>query len=527
MNLSWKASSYPVLAPLVGVPSSMDCLCILSKNRSAQTIDSDAKRAFATDTSERFLRLLRLLSITIVLFLCYAASLCSAAELPTIFYSDTDHANEIKKELQTKTEAQYLLKPGRPRMAGQVSMEAGKPTPILDLKAAYKEGLMNSPRTAAVRALLDISKSGYWAATASPNPTFHYENGYIAEQTRRVGSDITFSPPWKIVFRLLSAKAQYQETKSEVMNTLWGYRSDLRRAYTEVIVAEATYQTLSDLLELTNRLLQVTEKRYHAGDVPELDVLKARLANSQSQIDQQQGKTRIERAKQQLNIMLGRVVEENIEVPKLPSFKLKAEKSDFLPDFEEPLPSLGYFISVALENRWELIVIKKQLKLTNTQLRVTYGNVIPDQTVSIGQSRAGNPSPGPRLLGFYVVAPIEIPIYNFQQGDISRLKATTRQYYLQYASQRNQVLADVSSAYKNLVAARDRIRAYRDHVLADSEEVARLARRSYEVGQSDITSTLLAQQANIQIRSQYLDAVSLYEQAYTDLEQSIGIPIED
>jgi outer membrane protein TolC len=206
---------------------------------------------------------------------------------------------------------------------------------------------------------------------------------------------------------------------------------------------------------------------------------------------------------------------------------LKAEKSDFLPDFTEPLPTLGYFVSMALENRWELKVIKQQLRLTKAQLRFTYGNIIPDEPFSIGQSRAGNPSPGPRLLGFYVVAPIEIPVYNFQQGDIARMKATIRQFYLQYDAQRNQVVADVSSAYKNLVAARERIRTYREHVLADSEEVARLARRSYEVGQSDITSTLQAQQANVQIRSQYLDAVSSYQQAYTDLEQSVGIPLDD
>ncbi len=475
----------------------------------------------------RFCRTLLRLCVTCLLFVFISAPICLANELPAILYSDTQRANEIKKELQTGTEAQYLLKPQRPRIKGEVSKEEGRPTPILDLKAAYREGFMNSPRTAAVRGLLDISKAGYWAATVTQNPTFHYENGYIAEQTRRVGSDMTFSPPWKIVFRLLAAKAQYQETKSEVLTSLWSFRNDLRRAYTEVIVAKATYQTLCDIVDLTRKLMEVSAKRSEAGDVPELDVLKARLALSQSEIDQKQGQTRVERAKQQLNIMLARPAEENIDVPKLPPFQLKAEKSDFLPDFTETLPTLGYFVSIALENRWELKVIKQQLNLTKTQLRVTYGNVIPDEPFSVGQSRTGNPSPGPKLLGFYVVAPIEIPAYNFQQGDIARLKATARQYYLQYDAQRNQVVADVSSAFKNLVAARERIRTYREHVLADSEEVARLARRSYEVGQSDITSTLQAQQANVQIRSQYIDAVSSYQQAYTDLEQSVGIPLDD
>jgi outer membrane protein TolC len=67
---------------------------------------------------------------------------------------------------------------------------------------------------------------------------------------------------------------------------------------------------------------------------------------------------------------------------------------------------------------------------------------------------------------------------------------------------------------------------YQDHVLSDSLEVARLAQRSYEVGQSDITSTLAAQQANVQIRSQYLDAVRDYQQAFTDLEQAVGEPLQ-
>ncbi len=462
-----------------------------------------------------------------------------------ILYSDNQRVKQIKRELRAGTEAEYPLKPLVPQadtgarptkmitprapIKGTVGQteEPGKAAPLLKLHVALNEALMNSPRTAAVRALLNISKSGYWAATVSPNPMFFYDNGVIAEQTRRVGTSLTFSPPWKVVFRLLAAKAQFKETKMEILNTLWKFRADVRRSYTEVIVAEATYQTLSDIVELTRRLWQVTQKRFEAGDVPELDVLKARLAFSQSLIDQQQGFTRVIRAKQLLNVILGRAVEGAVEVPKLPPFQLKVEKFEFLPDFDEPLPPLSHFISEALQNRWELKVIKQQIKLTQAQLRVTYGNIIPDETMNIGESRTGNPSPGPRLLGFFMTFPVESPIYNFQQGEIARLKATARQFYLEYGSQRNQVVADVSSAYQNLVVARERIRTYQEHVLADSEEVARLARRSYEVGQSDITSTLQAQQANIQIRSQYLDAVNLYQQAYTDLEQAIGEPIED
>jgi cobalt-zinc-cadmium efflux system outer membrane protein len=154
------------------------------------------------------------------------------------------------------------------------------------------------------------------------------------------------------------------------------------------------------------------------------------------------------------------------------------------------------------------------------------GNIIPNPSIAYGSSTNINLPSGPKLNGTFVTINAEIPLYTFSQGDIARLKATITQYQYQEKALRNQVVADVTSAYNNLMTARNRIRTYQDHVLADSAEVARLARRSYEVGQSDITSTLAAQQANFQVRQAYLDAVSAYQAAFTDLEQATGEPIE-
>jgi outer membrane protein TolC len=87
-------------------------------------------------------------------------------------------------------------------------------------------------------------------------------------------------------------------------------------------------------------------------------------------------------------------------------------------------------------------------------------------------------------------------------------------------------MTDVTSAYNNLLAARDKIRVYQDRLLTHSNEMAQLARRSYEVGQSDITASLFAQQQNILTRAAYLDGVSLYGNAFTDLEFAVGKPLQ-
>src|SRR6185437_13159623 len=117
------------------------------------------------------------------------------------------------------------------------------------------------------------------------------------------------------------------------------------------------------------------------------------------------------------------------------------------------------------------------------------------------------------------------PTFTFSQGDITGLKYTIRQYQAQISATRNEIQSDVTTAYTHLIAARKKIAIYQDHILDDSEKVARLARRSYEVGQTDITSTLAAQQANVQVKQAYLDAINTYQQAFTELEQAVGVPL--
>ena len=211
---------------------------------------------------------------------------------------------------------------------------------------------------------------------------------------------------------------------------------------------------------------------------------------------------------------------------RLPSFDAKDQRSELLPDYTLAVPPVTDFINEAMANRLELKINNQQIKLTKAQLMNAYGNVIPNPSIGYGSSTNLNLPSGPKLNGLFATVNMELPVYTFNQGDIARLKATLKQFQLQDAAIRNQVTAEVTSAYNNLITARNRLRTYQQHVLADSAEVARLARRSYEVGQSDISDTLIAQQQNIQVRRDYLDAVSNYQLAYTDLEQSIGEPIE-
>jgi cobalt-zinc-cadmium efflux system outer membrane protein len=394
------------------------------------------------------------------------------------------------------------------------------------------EALVKSPRAAAIRSQLQITTAAYAEAAAGPNPAFLFDRAPLGEQVRRIGPTFTIEGPWKLVFRLLATKRLVEQTKTDLMTSIWALRADVRRAYTEVVVAQ-TVETLNSLYDLASRLLEVSDKRFQAGDVPELDVLKARLATSQSDVERQVGMRRVIRAKQQLNVIMGRKPEDIVNIPRLPAFlgigstKLdKSQKAQLLPDFAvEPAP-LASYIQKAMDQRLELKSVEQRIKLNKAQMRTAISNVVPNPSVSFGNSVSGNAPSGPKVSSVFFTVMAESPITNWNQGEIYRLKATATQLKYEMGAQKNIITAQVSSAYNNVLAARQKLKVYQEHILADSYEVARLARRSYEVGQSDITATLQVQQANVAVRSQYLDAVRAYQEAYTDLEQSCGRPLE-
>lgn len=411
-------------------------------------------------------------------------------------------------------------------------------TTPLTITGAMNETLTQSPRASAVRLQLGITKSQLVRATELPNPTIFMDNGYKAEFTYRYGVTIPIEPPWKLVFRILAAKKQIRQADFEIRNALWQLRGEIRKAYTELVVAQETFETLVDLADLSARLLEVAQKRFQAGDVPELDVLKARLLANQNAIERDVGSRRLVQARQQLAVILGRPVETQVEVPRLSPFQLRAEVIDLLPDFSRPMPPMPDLLAAARANRLELKALKQAIRATEARLKVAYGNIIPNPAIGVGKSTVNGPpldttqfQPGdifPKNVfrGFFFQVFQELPVFNVQQGDISQYRNTVKQLRAQVLAQENIITQEVSAAYQKVLAARQQLQTFQEKLLNDSAEVARLSRRSYEVGQSDITSTLLTQQANIQIRNQYLDAVNAYQQAFTDLEQSIGTTLQ-
>lgn len=403
-------------------------------------------------------------------------------------------------------------------------VNGGQTTPMVPLSAAFDESLVNSPRAANIRAQLGISKAAYAQAYTFPNPSAYYFND-TAQQARQIGASIPIEPPWKFVFRLLLAKSQIKQTDLEIQKSLWLFRNSIRRAYLDAVIARESGETLEDLLILSSNLFSIASRRCDAGDVATLDVDRTQLAMLQAEADLNQAKRKVEQSNQRLSVLLGRSYKSAVDVQKLPQYQLKIEANELLPNFQDAPPDLDSLLADALKNRLDIKVVQQSIAVNEANLRNVAGNTMPNPQLNVGHSYSGNPIGGPATRGFLIGVTQEIPVLNFQQADRARLKAINTQLKREFDSTKNIVTEDVILAYQQMLAARERLAAYQNKILKASNEVARLARRGYEVGQYDITATLAAQQANVQTRLSYLDAVKIYQQSMTDLEQAVGHPI--
>lgn len=390
------------------------------------------------------------------------------------------------------------------------------------IEQALDQTILSGPRAAAARSLLGIAKAARTQAKVLPNPAIEFDQGY-AELSYRLGVAIPIEPPWKMVFRLAAAKAQIDAASIQMEQSLWFLRADVRRAYSELVVAQESQTMMRELAQLTERLADIARKRYKTGEVPKLDMFKADLAAVQADVNAEQEDRRVLQAREQLNIIMGRPETAELSVPSLAPFQLHAGRANsLLPDLTKPLPSLSDYTKIALNDRLEIKLIKQQIVANHANRRVAIGNILPNGQISIGWDKQINPFPESTLNRTYLMGSFPVPIFDRQQGVLAQLRATERSLRYDLGSQQNIIRGQVDLAYRKVVNAREVMRRYQQRIIAQSQKVAELGRISYQLGQTDITSALSSQQANIQVRNTYLAQVMNYEQGFTDLEQAVG-----
>jgi outer membrane protein, heavy metal efflux system len=380
----------------------------------------------------------------------------------------------------------------------------------------------------AARLEIPMAEADVLTANLRANPIFYADTQLIPYghfSFLRPGgpaqSDININYPLDVSFkraaRTRSARAARRVTEAQLQDFVRNSIDNLYTAYEDDVSAGLTV-TFSEVFSRGIRQLYArTEELFRTGQVKESDFLavKTKLHQADLQLmEAQQAKIKANRA---LAILLNLPLNDVGYIEKLDVFDPFAKP--------QPLPMpRDELVKKALASRPDLAAVRISLTRAQADLRLAKSNAYPDVYLLYqpytfqNNTYLGVQSAYSWTLGVTAT----MPLYNRNQGNITRAKININQSALQLASAERGVIRDVMDAAQELEQSLVAATRFRREIIPAAREVRDSARRRLLGGEIGMPEFLDAQQDFNDMVRQYRDAMVRHRRAILDLNTAVG-----
>jgi cobalt-zinc-cadmium efflux system outer membrane protein len=413
-------------------------------------------------------------------------------------------------------------------------IKSPEPTRTISLSTCFELSDRLNQEITSAKWNLPILKAAITAAGAVPNPQFQLQAGFgdsfrylFTGQTQQYGLVQQLQTAGKRTKKIEVARANYGLSELQLDALRFDIHNRTRRAYAELAAAEAYEALIEAQRAVGTRLVEIAERRFDAGKAARSEVSQAELNVLQYDTQRNSAQGRLEQASAALAQLIGERPKdiEVIDVDDNGIFKLSPLRVP---------PRLEELMLIAQDSRPDLKVAQQQTFVKRNALILAQTRKVPDLFFGIGgtySTFAKSQPPGLSSTGNWIGTGIftsltmETPVLYQYQGEVAQARANLRQSERTVDLTRAQVAADVATAYSSVIVARANIIEFQNNLLPTASQVARIARRGYQVGATDLASAIVAQQQYQQILSNYFDAVVTYQTAWADLEKAVGLPL--
>ena len=294
---------------------------------------------------------------------------------------------------------------------------------------------------------------------------------------------------------------------------------NVRITYYDVLLAAQQIEVHEASVNLLTKELLDQQRRYDAGTVPRVNVLRAEVevANERPRLIRVRNNYRI--AKNNLVNLLGYNLPRDVweDIPLHLTGKLEAEPYDI---------KLPEAIEEALKRRTELAALRKEVALRREDVVNARSGYKPSLEVFAGygarNSQFGTDI-GYTLDGWNAGARMSWDIFDgmLTQGKVRQAKALAQKTQVDLDDTSRQVELQVRTAYSNFIEAKEVLESQKK-TQQEAEEVLRLARARADAGTGTQLDVLDAQTSLTQARTTEVQALHDYAVAQARLERAIG-----
>ena len=303
---------------------------------------------------------------------------------------------------------------------------------------------------------------------------------------------------------------------SEVSKAEWGSRETEReviaettRAFSDLLLAQERVGLAREASTLATGLRDTARKLVDAGDVPEIDLLRAEVEVRRAGNRVRQEEAAVQGAVRNLALLVG-----------APADATLLASGPLLLD---PVPGSVNELSIsARSNRPDLKVAEAGIESARAALALIEADrFVPSVTLSASYGAALDFDSRNRMALFGVSLPL--PFWNRREGDLEAARAEVAKH----EAERERILAridkEVTSTFQQFAATREVVEGYLKQIVPAQEQNAKIIERGYGLGQLRLTDALLAQRDFIDTRGAYLEAIAAYNTARVELQKATGV----
>lgn len=318
------------------------------------------------------------------------------------------------------------------------------------------------------------------------------------------------------------AKSNLELTKGNIALAEFYLRMDVRQAYVDLVAAKSDLKILNDQKKLLQELVDIAQKKYNVGAVPEMDVIHAKMTMNQLLIQVNTANTMVYVARYNFNKLLNSQHYDSQEdyLPEQNGFisMLTPKPFDKMPEFNE-------IAALAVQKRIDLKNAQKEIDVAQKNLITVIRQRIPDIEIGGGYMFV------PQALatdkhysqGVYAMGNItNIPLLYQYTPEIRNAKLQVEQKQLAYESLKNKAIMNLHSAYDEFNTAQDNLNYYNDILLAETKQFLNMAKRSYIVGKTNMTDFIFVEQSFKAIMMGYTMALAQYYDTWVNVLKEVN-----
>lgn len=374
----------------------------------------------------------------------------------------------------------------------------------LTAKDAAKIALANNAQFKADLTSLKISEADVLEAGLLKNPRIDLLVG-IDEKPFEFLLTSPAEILWQRPRRLAVAKGVYEQVAFNLVQNGLDVIRDAKLLHADVILAEERLKFAKEAEELLSKITKIAEIRLRAGDIPQLEFLSARAELGAAKEQRTRLTHDLQVAFERMRNVLG--------LPPLYS-QLKVVSST--PSLDDPseLPAL---IEEALSKRPDLRAAELNIETAFQKINWERSRFLSLVAALISVKEVGTHG----LLASPGVA-IDLPIFNHNQGQISRAEAELQQAVERYLSLKQKASFEVAESRAQLIQALETYKKNRSEVITVAEKSKEQAIEQFERGEVAYLFVLQQSRSVIDAEMRAADLRALIKRSVAQLERNTG-----